>query len=42
MGYRLLLKVVVGMVFGFVVKEDDLKGFSGFDVFLKWKYFVSV
>lgn len=35
LGHRLLLEVAVGMVSGFAVKEDDLKGLSGFDVLLK-------
>jgi hypothetical protein len=41
LGHRLLLKVVIVMVSGFTVKEDDLKGLSGFDVLLKWKPSVS-
>lgn len=34
-GNRLLLKVVVRMVSGFTVNEDDLKGLRGFDALLK-------
>lgn len=37
LGHRLLLKEAIRMVSGFAVKEDDLKGVSGFDVLLKQK-----
>lgn len=41
LGHRLLLREAVRMVSGFAVKEDDLKGVSGFDVLLKWKPSIS-